>query len=139
MRIGAYVEAGVNGYVLQNESVEEMLEKLQAAHEEKAIVSPVMAAALMERLTRLANLESPFAFIEARKTQFEELTTREIEVLDLIKDGCTNLEIADQLIIECGTVKNHVHNILKKLEVNNRHEAASVFQMHRQPMMATAA
>jgi DNA-binding NarL/FixJ family response regulator len=134
-----YVEAGVTGYVLQNESVEEMVHKLQAARDEKAIVSPVVAAAMMERLTQLAHLEMPIAFMEDRKTQLDELTSREVEVLDLIKDGCTNSQIADKLIIECGTVKNHVHNILKKLEVNNRHEAASVFQMHRHHGLAVAA
>ncbi|MCZ7666737.1 MAG: LuxR C-terminal-related transcriptional regulator [Chloroflexi bacterium] len=57
--------------------------------------------------------------------------------MSLIHGRYTNQEIADQLVIECGTVKNHVHNILKKLEVSNRHEAASLFQMH-QPAMAMA-
>lgn len=133
-----YIEAGATGYILQNESVEEMVQKLQAAHEEKAIISPSMAAVMMERLAHLANLETPLAFTEARASQLDELTSREEEVLQLITDGYTNQEIADELFIECGTVKNHVHNILRKLEVNNRHEAASIFQMGRQPAMATA-
>jgi NarL family two-component system response regulator LiaR len=136
-----YVEAGASGYILQNESVEEMVEKLHAAYEEKALVSPSVAAALMQRLTHLAHLEAPLAFVEARDTLFNELTLREQEVLDLITRGRTNLEIADELVIECGTVKNHVHNILKKLEVNNRHEAATLYQLHgqtRKPMLATA-
>ncbi|MEZ4592334.1 MAG: LuxR C-terminal-related transcriptional regulator [Chloroflexota bacterium] len=68
---------------------------------------------MMDRLTHLANLETPLAYIQARGTQLDELTNREEEVLTLIHEGCTNQEIADQLIIECGTVKNHVHNILK--------------------------
>jgi DNA-binding NarL/FixJ family response regulator len=132
-----YVEAGAAGYILQKESVGDMVQKLQAAHEAKAIISPSVAAAMMERLTHLAHLEMPIAFMEARETQLDELTTREEEVLELITQGCTNQEIADKLVIECGTVKNHVHNILKKLEVSNRHEAASLFQM--QPAMAVAA
>lgn len=130
-----YVEAGAAGYILQNESVEDMVQKLKAAHEEKAIISPSVAAAMMERLSHLANLEMPMAFVEARETQLNELTAREEEVLELITEGYTNQEIADRLVIECGTVKNHVHNILKKLEVSNRHEAASLFQM-QQPAMA---
>jgi DNA-binding NarL/FixJ family response regulator len=130
-----YIEAGASGYILQNESVEEMVEKLQAAHEEKAIISPSMAAALMQRVSRLANLETPLAYMEARESQLNELTSREEDVLRLINEGFTNQEIADKLFIECGTVKNHVHNILKKLEVNNRHEAASLFTMH-QPQIA---
>lgn len=134
-----YIEAGATGYILQNESVEDMMEKLEAAHEEKAIVSPTMAAAMMDRLTHLANLDTPLAYIDAREAQLDELTSREEEVLTLITAGCTNREIADKLIIECGTVKNHVHNILKKLDVNNRHEAASIYQIHAQSSMAMAA
>lgn len=134
-----YIEAGAAGYVLQNESVEEMVEKLQAASEEKALVSPYVAAVMMERLTHLANLETPLAYMEARDALVEELTTREEEVLSLVADGCTNKEIAGKLVIECGTVKNHVHNILKKLEVNSRHEAASIFQMQKRPSMFAAA
>jgi DNA-binding NarL/FixJ family response regulator len=66
--------------------------------------------------------------------QLNQLTSREDEILSLINEGCTNQEIADNLYIECGTVKNHVHNILKKLEVKNRHEAASIYQMNEQPV-----
>lgn len=134
-KIVQFVEAGAAGYVLQNESVDHVVEKLHAAHEEKAIISPTVAAAMMERLSQLANLDMPTAFINARATQLEELTSREEEVLHLITQGCTNQEIAENLFIECGTVKNHVHNILKKLDVNNRHEAASLFEM-QQPVMA---
>lgn len=134
-----YVEAGAAGYILQNESVQEMMQKVEAAYEEKAIVSPSLAAAMMQRLTRLANLETPIAFFEERGTQLDELTNREEEVLTLITKGCTNREIAERLIIECGTVKNHVHNILKKLEVNNRHEAASIYQIHSQTAVPMAA
>lgn len=133
-----YIEAGASGYILQEESLQDMVQKVQAAHNQKAIVSPSMAAAMMDRLMKLANLETPLAYIEARGTQLNELTNREEEVLTLITEGCTNQEIADQLIIECGTVKNHVHNILKKLEVNNRHEAASIYQVHSQSAMAMA-
>lgn len=124
-----YVEAGAAGYILQNESVEQMIQKLWAACEEKAIISPSVAAAMMERLSLLAHMEMPVAFVAAREKQLEELTAREEEVLELITEGYTNQEIAERLVIECGTVKNHVHNILKKLEVNSRHEAASLFQI----------
>lgn len=126
-----YVEAGAAGYILQNDSVEDMVQKLRAAHEKKAIISPSVAAAMMERLSHLANLEIPLAFMEARETQLNTLTSREAEVLSLITGGHTNQEIAEELIIECGTVKNHVHNILKKLEVGNRHEAASLLRVNQ--------
>jgi DNA-binding NarL/FixJ family response regulator len=127
-----YIEAGADGYVLQNESVGEMIDKLQAAEAEKALISPTVAAAMMERLTHLASIESPLAYMESRDTMVDRLTSREEEVLVLVAEGCTNKEIAGELIIECGTVKNHVHNILKKLGVNSRYEASSIFHMqHR--------
>jgi DNA-binding NarL/FixJ family response regulator len=124
-----YVEAGAVGYILQNESVEDVVQKLQAAYQEEAIISPSIAAAMMARLSHLANLETPLAFAKAHGVQLDELTGREEEVLELITTGCTNQEIAEKLVIECGTVKNHVHSILKKLEVKSRHEAATLFQM----------
>lgn len=133
-----YIEAGASGYILQNESIKEVVQKVQAATEEKAIVSPSVAAAMMKRLSRLANLEAPIAYMKARAPQLVQLTSREREVLQLVTDGHTNQEIAEELVIECGTVKNHVHNILKKLEVNNRHEAASIYQLRQQPMMAAS-
>jgi DNA-binding NarL/FixJ family response regulator len=132
-----YIEAGAVGYVLQNESVEDITQKLRAAQEEKAIISPSVAAAMMERLVYMANLKLPVAFAEGRGLQLGELTSREEEVLQLIAHGFTNQEIANELIVECGTVKNHVHNILKKLDVNNRHEAATLFKM-RQPLAVAA-
>lgn len=133
-----HIEAGAAGYILQNESIVEMVEKLHAANEEKAIISPAVAAAMMDRLAHLANLDTPLAYLEARETQLDELTSREEEVLSLINDGLTNQEIADRLYIECGTVKNHVHKILKKLDVNNRQEAAYVLQSFQRPAPAMA-
>ena len=53
------------------------------------------------------------------------LTTREFEVLQCIGQGLTNQQIAARLVVEVGTVKNHVHNILEKLNVSSRNEAAS--------------
>lgn len=134
-----YIEAGAAGYILQDESVEIMVDKLQAANEEKALVSPSVAAVMMERLTHLANLDLPLNYMESRDSLIDELTDREEEVLCLVAEGCTNKEIANELVIECGTVKNHVHSILKKLEVNSRYEAASIFQTQKRPSAALAA
>jgi DNA-binding NarL/FixJ family response regulator len=125
-----YLEAGARGYILSNESVDDMVQKLKAAHENKALVSSRVAAAIMNRLTHLVNLDASLAYTEVRGDQLEELTPRQQEVLSLIHEGYTNQEIAEKLVIECGTVKNHVHSILKKLEVSTRHEAATVYQMH---------
>lgn len=128
-----YIEAGAAGYILQDESIVEMVDKLHAANEGKAIISPYIVAALMVRLTHLANLDTPLAYLEARETQLNELTSREEEVLSLINEGLSNQEIAARLYIECGTVKNHVHRVLKKLEVKSRQEAAYVLQSNQRP------
>jgi two-component system nitrate/nitrite response regulator NarL len=117
-----YVMAGATGYVLQDVTVDRLLQNIHAAEEDKAIVSPSMAAALIDHVAELANISaSPYIQPEA----YSELTARELEVLQLIDEGLTNQEIADKLVIEVGTVKNHVHNILKKLDVASREDAAA--------------
>jgi DNA-binding NarL/FixJ family response regulator len=66
-----------------------------------------------------------FSDVENSVTDTAGLTSRELEVLDLIGNGLTNQDIAEKLVIEIGTVKNHVHSILKKLNVGSRGEAAA--------------
>lgn len=118
-----YVAAGASGYVLQEVATERLLAHVRAAHEDKAIVSPDVAAALMEHISKLAQLSSQS---DINPSAYAELTPREREVLDLIGEDYSNRQIAESLVIEVGTVKNHVHSILKKLDVSNRHEAASL-------------
>jgi RNA polymerase sigma factor (sigma-70 family) len=121
-RVLRYVEAGADGYVLKNDSVDDLLEHIRAAQKGKALVSPKIAAVLMTRVTELAQL---FAEIESGINEAIDLTPREREILELIGQGLTNQEIADCLVIEVGTVKNHVHSILQKLDVSSREDAAS--------------
>lgn len=117
-----YVMAGASGYVLQDVTVDGLIKNVRAAQEDKALVSPTMAAAFMDHIAELAHISArPYLQPEA----YSELTPRELEVLELISDGLTNQEIADKLYIEIGTVKNHVHNILKKLDVDSREDAAA--------------
>lgn len=123
-----YIEAGVAGYILADESLDEMVGKVRAVTEGKALVSPIIAALMMERAAYLANHNTMNHFPEIKQEKVDDLTSRECEVLDLISEGYTNRAIADELVIECGTVKNHVHNILKKLDTNNRHEAAALYK-----------
>jgi DNA-binding NarL/FixJ family response regulator len=108
--------------VLKDDSIDELLQKIRAIHRGEAPVSPQIAAALMERVAELRELcdelvgpENPGA-----------LTPREREVLELLKQKFSNQEIADRLVIELGTVKNHVHNILKKLNLSSRRDVARV-------------
>jgi DNA-binding NarL/FixJ family response regulator len=116
-----YVEAGAAGYVLQDESVEDLLAKVRAAYQGLAHISPEIAAALMERVAELARLAGK---PEGETSELDDLTQREREILTLIGQGLSNQEIAQKLVIEIGTVKNHVHSILRKLNVSSRHDAA---------------
>ena len=117
-----YVEAGAMGYVLKDDSLEDLIETVRAAQDGKVFVSPQIAAAIMERLSGLARI---FSDVENNITNATDLTSRELEVLKLISEGQTNQQIAESLVIEVGTVKNHVHNILDKLNVSSRREAAA--------------
>lgn len=117
-----YVEAGATGYVLRDHSLEDLIETVRAAQDGKVFVSPQIAAAMMERLSNLARM---FSDIEDNVTDTTSLTSRELEVLELIGKGLTNQQIAEKLVIEIGTVKNHVHSILEKLNVRTRNEAAA--------------
>jgi two-component system NarL family response regulator len=128
-RVLRYVEAGADGYVLKNDSVDDLLRHIRAAQRGKALVSPKIAAALMSRVTELAQL---FAEIESGISESADLTPREREILELIGQGLTNQEIADRLVIEVGTVKNHVHSILQKLDVSSRQDAASYLALIRE-------
>jgi DNA-binding NarL/FixJ family response regulator len=121
-RVLRYVEAGAAGYVLKDDSLDEMIETIRAAEEGEVFVSPKIAAAMMERLSDLAQM---FSDVENSVTDDADLTDRELEVLDLIGEGLTNQQISERLVIEVGTVKNHVHSILEKLNVSTRGEAAA--------------
>lgn len=117
-----YVEAGASGYVLKNDSVEELLAAIRAADKGKARVSPEIAAALMQRLTELSQ---QFASLRPDPIENANLTPREMVILQLLGQNLSNREIAEKLVIEVGTVKNHVHNLLNKLEVSSREEAVT--------------
>lgn len=116
-----YVMAGASGYVFQDVPAENLFKNIQAAQEDKALISPTMAAAFMHQIAELAHF-SARPYLEPGA--YSALTPRELDVLELISAGLTNQEIADKLYIEIGTVKNHVHNVLKKLDVSSRDDAA---------------
>ncbi len=124
-----YIESGAVGYILKDDSVDHMIDVIRKAYAREAVVSPRMAAAIMTRVMELARLLSE---IRPVPSDFPALTAREMEVLELIEQGMSNQEIASQLFIEVGTVKNHVHNILDKLEVENRMDAAACFAVIRE-------
>jgi DNA-binding NarL/FixJ family response regulator len=117
-----YIEAGAAGYILKDSSLKELVDVIRLAQKGEAQVSTRMAGAMMERLFRLARV---FSAVENRMDGDVRLTSRELEVLEFIGEGLTNQEIAARLVVEVGTVKNHVHRILEKLNVSSRQEAAS--------------
>lgn len=117
-----YIEAGAAGYILRDSSLKELIDIVRSTQRGEARVSAKMAGAMIERLSGLAKM---FSAAENGITENVRLTRREQEVLHCIGKGCTNQEIAALLLVEVGTVKNHVHNILEKLNVSNRDEAAS--------------
>jgi DNA-binding NarL/FixJ family response regulator len=117
-----YVMSGASGYILQELPMTKLFEHIRAAHEEKALVSPKITAAFMQKLAEMSRI---FAETSLDPAKLNELTPREMEVLTLIGEGLTNQEIGERLVIEVGTVKNHVHNILRKLDAPNREAAAA--------------
>jgi len=117
-----YIEAGASGYILKDSSLLDLIEIIRSTQKGEAQVSAKMAAAMVERLSSLAKM---FSIPGTNFTDDVHLTPREREVLECIGQGFTNQEIASTLLVELGTVKNHVHSILEKLNVSNRDEAAS--------------
>ena len=121
-RVLRYVEAGATGYILKDDLLDELVNTVRAVQEGKVYVSPQIAAAIIERLAELARM---FSDVENSVTDVAGLTPRELEVLELIGQDMTNQKIAEHLVIEVGTVKNHVHSILDKLNVSSRGDAAA--------------
>jgi NarL family two-component system response regulator LiaR len=108
------IKAGAQGYLLKDASPDELLEAIREVHRGEPSMHPTIARKLMLELQRSSDLpptEDP-------------LTEREAEVLGLVAQGLTNQEIADRLYVSERTVRTHVSNILSKLHLANRTQAA---------------
>ncbi len=110
--------AGACGYLLKDSSIQDLLTGIRAAAVGESLVSPTIASKVLQRIR--ASATSPQA-AEAIKS---ELSAREIQVLKLIANGKDNSQIAAELVISPKTVKNHISNILMKLQIENRIQAA---------------
>lgn len=123
-RLFAAIRGGAKGYLLKNVPVARLLTYLRGVECGEAAISGAMTSRILSEFSRLEpprNLDP----LEAGA-----LTLREVEVLQELARGATNREIADRLIIAENTVKNHVSNILEKLNLRNRREAASFALRH---------
>jgi two-component system, NarL family, nitrate/nitrite response regulator NarL len=114
-------EAGIAGYVARNGSKEDLIAAVENAIRGEVLCSPRMAASLFRRLA---------AHVQTTRQRPPEaaLTSREQDIIALIDRGLSNKEIARQLKISLPTVKNHVHNILEKLQVRRRGAAAALLR-----------
>ena len=112
------VMAGACGYLLKDSSIDQLIAGIRAAARGESLISPQIAAKLLQRLRAQTTDTGAAAAILA------ELSDRELEVLRLIANGKDNAEIARELFISPKTVKNHISNILMKLQIENRIQAA---------------
>ena len=112
----AGMRAGSRGYVLKEAEPEELRRAIEAAHRGEVMLCPMIAQKVLEHFastTRPAREALPY----------DQLTQRELQVLQLAADGLSNREIAQRLVISEKTAKNHVANIFSKLNVNDRTQA----------------
>jgi len=113
--IMACIEVGAAGYVLKEASFDYLVETIRSANRGESFCSPQVAASLFSRVAELAGDQIPESSVK--------LTPREIQIVNTIAEGLSNKEIAQRLSIEVQTVKNHVHNVLDKLQLHTRLEA----------------
>jgi two-component system nitrate/nitrite response regulator NarL len=113
-------EAGVAGYVTREASLEELVDVVESVARGESLLAPRIGALLLRRVAEAARRSRARTVAAA-----DRLTPREIEIVGLIDEGLSNKQIAGRLSIELATVKNHVHSILEKLEVDRRAEAAA--------------
>jgi two-component system, NarL family, response regulator LiaR len=110
--------AGACGYLLKDASIQDLIQGIESAAVGEALISPHIAGKVLQHVR--ATTASP----DAAATIRAELSDREIEVLKLIANGKDNAVIAGELHISPKTVKNHISNILMKLQMDNRIQAA---------------
>lgn len=115
------VKNGAQGYLLKDISKEELLASIRGVHRGEAAISQLMAGRILKEFSQISQISQQASPIPV---PYEELTTREQEVLQLVARGDSNREIAVALFISENTVKNHLRNILAKLHLQSRYQAA---------------
>jgi len=116
-QVVALAEAGVSGYLPRHSSIDDLVATLRCVAESAELSMPHIAAVLSRRLNELSRATA--------ESGEGELTPREAQSIGLIEQGKSNKEIARQLDVALQTVKNHIHNVLVKLEVRSRSEVGA--------------
>jgi DNA-binding NarL/FixJ family response regulator len=111
------IKNGASGYLLKDASIDEVAQAIRLVADGQSLISPSMAAKLLEEFKTMSRTGGKPEAMAPR------LTDRELEVLNLVARGLNNREIARDLYISENTVKNHVRNILEKLQLHSRMEA----------------
>jgi len=112
------IKIGANGYILKDSDADSLIKAIRDVKDGKTYIQPSVASMLIEELN------SKEKETNGDLLKIEALTKREYEVLTLVAEGLNNREIAERLFISEKTVKNHVSNIFKKIDVNDRIQAA---------------
>lgn len=117
------IRAGASGYLLKDIPLDQVAEAVRAVHGGQSLISPPMAGKLLSEFAALAKRA---ADDRPEQVPAPKLTDREMQVLKLVARGMNNRDIAKELFISDNTVKNHVRNILEKLQIHSRMEAVMV-------------
>ena len=117
------IRAGASGYLLKDIPPDEVAEAVLAVHGGQSVLNPSIAGKL---LTEFATVAKQDAEAQHVTVPMPKLTEREMEVLKLVARGMNNRDIAKELFISEATVKNHVRNILEKLQIHSRMEAVMI-------------
>jgi DNA-binding NarL/FixJ family response regulator len=126
------IKAGAKGYLLKDMPVEELAQSIRLVDRGYSQMGP----GLMEKM--FDSMVSHQNDVETEQPELVELTAREMDVLNLIGNGCTNREIAQQLYIAEGTVKSHVTHILNRLNLRNRSQIAIYANSVKRTSLPTA-
>ncbi len=113
------IKAGAMGYLLKEISIEEVATAVRAVYGGQSLISPSMASKLLNEFATMVRKDDE----RQQQVPTPRLTDREMEVLKLVAKGLNNRDIAKQLFISENTVKNHIRNILEKLQLHSRMEA----------------
>jgi two-component system NarL family response regulator len=110
------VKNGASGYLLKDSSIDEVAQAIRVVADGQSLISPSMAIKLLDEFKQMSRTDR-------QQVPSPRLTDRELEVLKLVAQGLNNREIAKRLFISENTVKNHVRNLLEKLQLHSRMEA----------------